>query len=349
MNNKINNINQLSEKFKLTPPVSVSVIIPTHNRPSLLPRAVKSALSGLAEGQIEVIIVPNGKDNSWHESLREWKENPNVRIYPSIPANVSIARNLGLSHARGTVVRFLDDDDFLIPEVAAKQYLELINSELDLSTYSGRIEDSEGRIHQIINYKTEEDYGCAVLSHQCPAITFATVYKRNLIQNRVYWNSQKSSAEDEEWMREILNLTDPHWKSSEDIVGVWVQHSKARLSFPIPKNVWYKNKAESIIKTISTLESEGRFTAQRKKSAAQGIWFCVHGGFYFAPTYWTKIAKIALKHAELSHPEYSIFKITNRLISPIIIEWLMTPKRVTNHLFRIIKGRIFGWNKIRKI
>jgi len=56
----------------MTTPVC-SVIIPTVNRPHYLPRAVESALSGIKPGEVEVIVVPNGPDESCKESLKSYQ------------------------------------------------------------------------------------------------------------------------------------------------------------------------------------------------------------------------------------------------------------------------------------
>jgi len=105
----------------------ISVIIPTVNRPRWLPRAVDSALAGMKSGEVEVIVVPNGPDKSWRESLQPYEGNKYVRVFPIPEPNANIARNAGLAVSTGAFVRFLDDDDYLIPEGANKQY-ELIQT-----------------------------------------------------------------------------------------------------------------------------------------------------------------------------------------------------------------------------
>ena len=101
---------------------NVTVIIPTSNRPHYLPRAVDSALAGMKSGDVEVIVVPNGPDESWRDVLRPYKSDKFVRVVRVKGANANIARNAGLAKARGEFVRFLDDDDYLIPEGAVRQY-----------------------------------------------------------------------------------------------------------------------------------------------------------------------------------------------------------------------------------
>src|SRR5690348_316519 len=109
-----------------------SVIIPTSGRPQWLPRAVLSSLAGMPEGSIEVVVVPNGPDTSWQHALAPWFDCAHVRIFAMPAPNQNAARNLGLSEARGELVRFLDDDDYLLPDGAVAQYEAMADNTIDV-------------------------------------------------------------------------------------------------------------------------------------------------------------------------------------------------------------------------
>jgi|GEM_PF-1324962 len=94
--------------------IDVSIIIPCYNREGLVGEAIESALrrSALAT---EVIVVDDGStDRSW--SVIEGFGD-RVRGFRTANAGVSAARNLGIDHANGRFIRFLDSDD-RIPEGA---------------------------------------------------------------------------------------------------------------------------------------------------------------------------------------------------------------------------------------
>lgn len=310
----------------------VSVIIPTYKRPEYLSRAVESALASMVHGELEVIVIPNGGDSSWKSSLRKWKENPFVKIYESSPPNPNIARNLGLKLAKGQLIRFLDDDDYLIPEIARKQYLELLSSEYDLSIYGARTETADRTIHGVFHAPLEEDYGAMVLREKFLALPFTTVYKRACLAD-VFWNEELRIPEDEEWMRKIVATREIRHTSSKEIVGVWFQHDLSRLSMPLPNDNYFRNKATSILETCEALKTAGRLTSHRKKAAAKGLWGAAHGGFYFSPVHWTKVAIIAKKYDPQSYPDDPLFRVL-KFISPLAIEWIMLPKRWGNYLSR---------------
>jgi hypothetical protein len=90
---------------------SVSVIIPTHNRPRLLPRAVESALA--AGTDVEVIVVDDASEDETAEVCRKLSGVRVVRLERN--QGVAGARNVGILASSSDYVAFLDDDDLRLP------------------------------------------------------------------------------------------------------------------------------------------------------------------------------------------------------------------------------------------
>jgi glycosyltransferase involved in cell wall biosynthesis len=93
----------------------VSVVIPTRNRPRLVSRAVKSALSQTYD-PLEIIVVVDGPDET---TVRELGKVRDLRLrILALPENVgpADARNAGVNEARGSWIAFLDDDDEWLPQ-----------------------------------------------------------------------------------------------------------------------------------------------------------------------------------------------------------------------------------------
>src|SRR3546814_8013731 len=57
----------------------LSVIIPTYKRPQYLPRAINSAVQAAPDGDVEVIVVPNGPDDSWKNVAKKYQSEPRVQ------------------------------------------------------------------------------------------------------------------------------------------------------------------------------------------------------------------------------------------------------------------------------
>lgn len=92
---------------------SVSIVIPTFQRPDGIKRALNSVLSqDIADRQIEVIVADNDPAGSAKEVVQDFDKKNALSIkYVHIPEpGVSNARNGALEHAMGRFVIFLDDD-----------------------------------------------------------------------------------------------------------------------------------------------------------------------------------------------------------------------------------------------
>jgi glycosyltransferase involved in cell wall biosynthesis len=88
---------------------AVSVIVPTRDRPALLPTAVESVLEQ-SLGDVEVIVVDDGS----REPAR-LPADPRLRVvrFPS-SRGLAAALNAGAREARGRWLGHVDDDDRLL-------------------------------------------------------------------------------------------------------------------------------------------------------------------------------------------------------------------------------------------
>ena len=105
--------------------LTVSVIIPTHNRCQLLRRALLSVYKQTIQAE-EIIVIDDGSTDGTEEMLG--KEFPDVKYTFQENAGVSAARNLGIRQAKGEWLAFLDSDDEWLPEKLEKQLASLENN-----------------------------------------------------------------------------------------------------------------------------------------------------------------------------------------------------------------------------
>ena len=107
----------------------VSVVIPTHRRPTLVARAVKSVLAQTYQN-FEIIVVNDGSDQQTTDILAK-ETDPRLRVVQvPVARGHNGARNAGLENATGVWVAFLDDDDEWYPLKLERQ-LELIAADPD--------------------------------------------------------------------------------------------------------------------------------------------------------------------------------------------------------------------------
>lgn len=100
----------------------VSVVIPTHNRCTLLPRAVESVL-GQTVKDVEVIVLDDGSADGTADVGRSF--GPPVRYHQQFNQGLGAARRNAVALASGQYIALLDDDDEWLPEKLERQLAAL--------------------------------------------------------------------------------------------------------------------------------------------------------------------------------------------------------------------------------
>lgn len=103
---------------------SISVIIPTHSRPHLLPRAVESALA--AGTDVEVVVVDDASTDETAQVCRALRGINYIRLDHN--EGVAGARNAGVLSTSAEYIAFLDDDDQRLPGSLDQQLAVLRNT-----------------------------------------------------------------------------------------------------------------------------------------------------------------------------------------------------------------------------
>lgn len=92
---------------------TVTVIIPTYNRASVIRRAIDSVLAQTFE-DFELIVVDDGSDDETELVLLQYGDR--IRVVRQSNRGVSSARNRGVAEAEGRLIAFLDSDDEWLPD-----------------------------------------------------------------------------------------------------------------------------------------------------------------------------------------------------------------------------------------
>ncbi len=101
-------------------PDTVSVVIPTHNRAALLPRAMRSVLAQTYR-DLELIVVDDASTDDTERVVASF-DDPRIRyIRHDGRRGAAAARNAGIRAARGAYIAFQDSDDEWLLEKLDKQ------------------------------------------------------------------------------------------------------------------------------------------------------------------------------------------------------------------------------------
>ena len=94
----------------------ISVIIPVYNGEKYIPALIENLKAqNASKSSLELVFVDDGSKDGSLELLNFYKECDEftVSVYSQQNAGVSAARNLGIKHAKGDYITFLDVDDFV--------------------------------------------------------------------------------------------------------------------------------------------------------------------------------------------------------------------------------------------
>lgn len=130
----------------------VSIIMPTYNRATVLPRAINSILTQTYKN-FELIIINDGSTDSTAHYLKGLRDD-HIKVISQANAGAAKARNAGLELARGKYIAYLDSDNvwhdaFLEVMVECMQKNQLIYCSQNLLLC-----DVKGGEHRIIARKT---------------------------------------------------------------------------------------------------------------------------------------------------------------------------------------------------
>lgn len=105
-------------------PPTVSVVIPTHNRPELMTRAVRSVIAQQWDGPIDIVVVFDASEVFVPEV--DLPTTCTLRVMENLRSRgLAGARNTGIEAATGSWVAFLDDDDVWQPGKLRAQFARL--------------------------------------------------------------------------------------------------------------------------------------------------------------------------------------------------------------------------------
>lgn len=93
-----------------------SVVIPTYNAAHLIHHQLEALAAQVDAPAFEVVVADNNSTDDLAAAVRAWSDRLDVRIVDaSRGQGVSVARNVGIEHARTDVILICDADDVVSP------------------------------------------------------------------------------------------------------------------------------------------------------------------------------------------------------------------------------------------
>jgi glycosyltransferase involved in cell wall biosynthesis len=176
---------------------SVSVVIPTHNRPEMLAEALASVRRQTFT-DYEIIVVSNGEGPEMRSASRGMAAAYDGAYFELDRGNLPSARNFGIKHAKGNWIAFLDDDDLWLPTKLERQVAEAQRTDADLI---------------VCNYVKFYPDGTEIVERR--RLIEGWSYTKAL--SHQYWWTAPSAAMVRKRIFDEIGVFDPRQRSGEDL------------------------------------------------------------------------------------------------------------------------------------
>lgn len=177
--------------------IKVSVIIPIYNEEECIRQCLDSVVTQSLK-DIEIICVDDGSTDRTPDILEEYaKKDCRLTVIHQKNSHAGIARNNGLSVAKGQYIHFLDADDYVSAFAYEKLYKIASVNELDFVKFCAKIEDAKAdaktKRYYSLDILDEEDFDCVTSFDQKPyksarlnVAPWCALYSRTfLIDNKI--------------------------------------------------------------------------------------------------------------------------------------------------------------------
>lgn len=165
----------------------LSIIIPVYNTEKYLTKCLNSIVNQTFSN-IEIICVNDGSSDGSLKILEKYeKTDQRVKVIDKQNGGLSSARNIGIEHAQGQYITFVDSDDFIELDAYEKTLSYFNIPEVDLVYFSTRliIEDGVNRV-QDQQYFEHKYRGLAKLTHdvivKMDVCAWNKIYKLSIIR-----------------------------------------------------------------------------------------------------------------------------------------------------------------------
>lgn len=207
---------------------SVSIIIPTYNCASYVGQAIDSVLHQSFK-DVEILVIDDGSNDDTATILEPY--HAHIRYFHQANQGVAIARNRGLSEAKGELIAFLDADDRFWSQ-KLEQQVSCFQGSPDLGmVISGwqLVRDSGDPIATVEPWKGFPELNLETIILNKPARPSAMMLRRDWCEALGGFDESLSSAEDLDFLlRLMLAGCKAEWVP--EILVDYRQHSDSLMS-----------------------------------------------------------------------------------------------------------------------
>lgn len=173
----------MGEKYM---PASLSIIIPAYNAAEYIEECVESVISGTCR-ELEVLLIDDGStDRTGHLCDCLAEKYSAVQVFHTDNQGIAEARNLGIDHASGQYIGFVDADDTVTPNMF-DEMINCMSSDIQLVVcrYHRCKENDKGLVDEPTNSKVLVNQAGTVerlLKNEYGAFVWNKLFRKEILE-----------------------------------------------------------------------------------------------------------------------------------------------------------------------
>ncbi len=187
----------------------ITIIVPCFNAQNTIKETIESVLKQ-TYNNYEILIINDGStDNSVEVCTNYTHSDDRISIISINNQGVSVARNIGIQHAQGEYIAFLDSDDLWHPKKLEKQ-IEYLSDHPDVGVCFSKVEFLSQAGQSLNQYSTVPAQGLVatgLLTENLTCTTSNILCRQQVIKDVGPFNTTMSFAEDQEWLLRVALMS----------------------------------------------------------------------------------------------------------------------------------------------
>ena len=167
----------------------ISVIIPVYKTGKYLPDCINTLLAQTYQN-FEILLINDGSpDDSGEVCDKLALTDPRIRVYHKENGGVSSARNLGLDHAKGEYIAFVDSDDGVSASFLEERYRNAIQTGSDASICEFQLVEEDTpfieaaeKPYEVLSFSRLEGTRNAIVCKYYAGSSCMVLFKRKLVE-----------------------------------------------------------------------------------------------------------------------------------------------------------------------
>lgn len=190
-----------------------SVIMPVYNEEARVERAVRSVLAQTLDS-FELICIDDGSSDKSLEVLQRLaKTDARIKVFTQTNAGQSAARNLGINHAKGFYIAFVDADDWVEPTML-EQLVQGMRGEIDVVRCGAKIINDKSvnepfRMAKLTKIYSARENTCEDITpeviYYATMVSWDKLYKKDILDDNSIRFSEGLIFEDNEFVIKYLS------------------------------------------------------------------------------------------------------------------------------------------------